>query len=602
MTLDFSDSTDFDDANRGFVDRLDPCTVTDDDGRIVWDMQKYSFLAGDCPDTADPSLWRQSQLCAINGLYEVTKGIYQVRGFDISNMTIVEGETGVLVIDPLISKETAAAGLALYRRNRGERPVTGVIYTHSHADHFGGVRGVLPNGRGDVPILAPEGFLEHAVSENIYAGPAMNRRASYMFGAMLPKGPDGHLSAGLGITTSSGAPGLIPPTVDITHTGQVETVDGIRMIFQMTPGAEAPAEMNFLFADQRALCMAENATHNLHNILTPRGALVRDARTWSRYLGEAIEMFDGDYDVAFASHHWPTWGRDRVVTYLSQQRDLYQYLHDQTLRMLNTGMTGIEIAENFPMPPALESAWHARGYYGSVSHNVKAIYQRYMGWFDGNPSSLWQHPPESAAARYVECMGGQAEVRRKATRYFEEGDLRFAAELLKHAVFADPSDSEAKELLARTYERLGFGSENAIWRNFYLTGALELRDGIVPPPIRTLALDVLGALTLEQIFDSMALRINGPRAWDKSLVVEWHFTEPEAHYRTTLSNGALILTDSPRTSVTPDVTLTLTKMQLLGLFTGTGIEGIAVTGDPSKLLVLTNLIDAPDPAFPIVTP
>ncbi|AOW93680.1 alkyl sulfatase [Rhodococcus sp. WMMA185] len=602
MAPDFSDTTDFEDSHRGFVDRLDPCTITDDDGRIVWDMQEYSFLAGDCPNTADPSLWRQSQLCAINGLYEVTEGIYQVRGFDISNMTIVEGDTGIVVIDPLISKETAAAGLALYRRNRGERPVTGVIYTHSHADHFGGVRGVLPDGHENVPILAPEGFLEHAVSENVYAGPAMNRRASYMFGAMLPKGPDGHLSAGLGITTSSGNPGLIPPTVEITHTGQVETVDGVRIIFHMTPGAEAPAEMNFLFPDHRALCMAENATHNMHNILTPRGALVRDARTWARYLDEAIEMFDGDYDVSFASHHWPTWGRDRVVTYLSQQRDLYQYLHDQTLRMLNTGMTGIEIAENFPMPPALESAWHARGYYGSVSHNVKAIYQRYMGWFDGNPSSLWQHPPEDAATRYVECMGGQAEVRRKAARYFEEGDLRFAAELLKHAVFADPSDNEAKELLARTYERLGFGSENAIWRNFYLTGALELRGGIVPPPIHTISLDVLGALTLEQIFDSLALRVNGPRAWDKSLVAEWHFTDPEAHIRTTLSNGALIQTVSPKTRVQPDVTLTLTKMQLLELITGKGVVGIDIKGDPSKLLVLTSLLDAPDPAFPIVTP
>ncbi|WP_072690215.1 alkyl/aryl-sulfatase [Rhodococcus marinonascens] len=602
MTPDFSDITDFEDANRGFVDRLDPCTVTDEDGRVVWDMQEYSFLAGDCPDTADPSLWRQSQLCAKDGLYEVTEGIYQVRGLDLSNMTIVEGEAGVIVIDPLISRETAAAGLALYRRNRGYRPVTGVIYTHSHADHFGGVKGVLPNGRGDVPILAPEGFLEHAISENIYAGAAMSRRASYMYGAMLPKGPDGHLSAGLGTTTSTGVPGLLPPTVDITHTGQVEILDGIRIIFQMTPGTEAPAEMNFLFADQRALCMAENATHNMHNLLTLRGALVRDPRTWSRYLDQAIEMFDGDYDVAFASHHWPTWGRDRVVTYLSQQRDLYQYLHDQTLRMLNTGMTGIEIAEDFPLPPALESAWHARGYYGSVSHNVKAIYQRYMGWFDGNPSSLWQHPPEDAATRYVECMGGQDEVRTKAKQYFDEGDLRFAAELLKHAVFADPSDGEAKELLARTYQRLGFGSENATWRNFYLTGALELRGGIVPPPLQTVAVDMLGALTIDQIFDSMALRINGPRAWDKSLVAEWHFTDPEAHYRTTLSNGALIQTVSPRTSVQADVTLTLTKMQLVGLFTGKGAEGIQVTGDPSKLLVLTELLDVPDPAFPIVTP
>ncbi|GCE37499.1 alkyl sulfatase [Rhodococcus wratislaviensis] len=602
MTPDFSDTTDFEDADRGFVDRLDPCTVTDSDGRTVWDMQEYAFLSGDCPETADPSLWRQSQLCAKDGLYEVTDGIYQLRGIDLSNMTIVEGETGVLVIDPLISQETAAAALALYRKNRGDRPVTGVLYTHSHIDHFGGVVGVLPDGRGDVPIFAPEGFLEHAVSENIYAGTAMGRRATYMYGPLLPKGPRGHLGAGLGTNTSTGRPGLIPPTVDITHTGQEETVDGIRILFQVTPGTEAPAEMNFLFPDHRALCMAENATHNLHNLLTLRGALVRDPRAWSRYLDQAIEMFDGGYDVAFASHHWPTWGRDRVVKFLSEQRDLYQYLHDQTLRMLNAGLTGIEIAEDFPLPPALESAWHARGYYGSVSHNVKAIYQRYMGWFDGNPTSLWQHPPESAATRYVECMGGQDEVRSKAAQYLERGDLRFAAELLKHAVFADPSDDAAKDLLARTYEQLGFGAENATWRNFYLTGALELRGGITTPPLSDLGADMLSALTIDQIFDSVALRINGPRAWDATLVAEWHFTEPEAHYRTTLSNGALIQTVAPRTAAQPDVTLTLTKMQLLALFAGRGLEGIEVTGDPSKLLALTELLDPPDNVFPIVTP
>ncbi|PBC54955.1 alkyl/aryl-sulfatase [Rhodococcus sp. ACPA1] len=602
MTPDFADTSDFEDADRGFVDKLDPCTVTAADGHTAWDMEEYAFLDTVCPDTADPSLWRQSQLCAKNGLYEVTEGIYQVRGLDLSNMTIVEGDTGVVVIDPLISQETAAAGLALYRRNRGDRPVTGVIYTHSHIDHFGGVTGVLPDGRSDVPILAPEGFLEHAVAENVYAGTAMGRRATYMYGALLPKGPRGHVGAGLGTVPSSGVPGLIPPSVDITHTGQEETIDGVRIVFQVTPGTEAPAEMNFLFPDHRALCMAENATHNLHNLLTLRGALVRDPRAWARYLDQAVEMFDGGYDVAFASHHWPTWGRDRVVTYLSQQRDLYQYLHDQTLRMLNSGMTGIEIAENFPLPPALESAWHARGYYGSVSHNVKAIYQRYMGWFDGNPTSLWQHTPENVATRYVECMGGQDEVRAKARRYFEDGDLRFAAELLKHAVFADPSDGEAKELLARTYEQLGFGAENATWRNFYLTGALELRGGIVPPPIAELGADMLSALTIEQVFDSVALRINGPRAWDTSLVVDWRFTDPEVHYRTTLSNGALIQTVSPRTSVQADVTVTLTKAQLLGLFAGQGLEDIQFDGDASKLLALTALIDAPDPAFPIVTP
>ena len=397
MTLDFEDRTDFENAARGFVATLDPVTFSNAEGRVVFDLVPYDFLSGERVETVHPSLWRQAQLCVTNGLFEVTDGIYQVRGFDLSNMTLVEGDTGVIVIDPLISAECAAGAIQLYREHRGDKPVTGVIYTHSHGDHFGGVLGVLPEGRGDVPIIAPEGFMEHAVSENVYAGTAMTRRASYMYGDVVGPGPRGQVSTGLGIRTSEGAIGLIPPTVDITHTGQEETVDGVRIVFQITPGTEAPAEMNFLFPDHRALCMAENATHNLHNLLTLRGALVRDPRIWSRYLDEAIELFSGDSDVAFASHHWPTWGTENIVKFLTEQRDLYAYLHDQTLRMLNSGSTGIEIAEDFELPPALDDAWHARGYYGSVSHNVKAIYQRYLGWFDGHPSSLWAHPPVAAA-------------------------------------------------------------------------------------------------------------------------------------------------------------------------------------------------------------
>ena len=353
------------------------------------------------------------------------------------------------MIDPLISAETAAAALALYRQHRGDRPVTGVIYTHWHGDHFGGVRGVVT---GEVPILAPAGFLEHAVEENVYAGGAMNRRAVYMYGAELAKTPEGQIGAGLGMTTSTGTVSLIPPTVDITHTGQQETVDGVRIVFQLTPGTEAPAEMNFLFPERRALCMAENATHNLHNLLTLRGALVRDPRIWARYLNEAIVLFGDRADVAFASHHWPTWGHEKVIRFLSEQRDLYAYLHDQTLRMLNQGYTGLEIAELIQLPPALERAWHARGYYGSVSHNVKAIYQRYMGWFDGNPASLWKHPPQEAARRYVDCLGGVDAMVAKARQYVDAGDLRFAAELLSHAVFAEPGH-DGREAVARRHLR-----------------------------------------------------------------------------------------------------------------------------------------------------
>jgi alkyl sulfatase BDS1-like metallo-beta-lactamase superfamily hydrolase len=600
--LPFDDRTDFDNAERGRIDALDPCVVRAADGRVVWDLTAYSYLDADCPDTVNPSLWRQAQLCAKHGLFQVTDGIYQVRGMDISNMTIIEGDTGVIVIDPLISAETAAASIALYRKNRGDRPVTGVIYTHSHADHFGGVQGVLPGGAGDVPILAPEGFMEHAVSENVYAGGAMNRRAAYMYGAMLDRSPAGQVSTGLGIATSAGSLGLIPPTADVTRTGQEETIDGVRIVFQVTPGTEAPSEMNFYFPAQRALCMAENATHNLHNLLTLRGALVRDPRSWSIYLNEAIEMFGAGTDVAFASHHWPTWGTENVTRYLSEQRDLYAYLHDQTLRMLNNGSTGMEAAEDMQLPPALENAWHARGYYGSVSHNVKAIYQRYMGWFDGNPTSLWQHPPQAAATRYVEVIGGQQAVLDKARSYADAGDLRFAAELLKHAVFADPGATAAREALAGVYERLGYGSENATWRSFYLSGALELREGSKPPPIGDLGAALAGALTIGELFDTLAIRVDGPRAAGQSLVIDWNFTDAGNTVRLALSNGALIQTVNPKAEGTADLTLTLTKAQLLGLLAGRGLDGIQHAGDPAVLTTLTSLLDAPDPAFPIVTP
>ncbi len=595
--LPFEDRTDFEDADRGFIAKLDPGVVTADDGRIVWDNEAYAFLAEDCPETANPSLWRQGQLCAKQGLYEVTEGIYQVRGLDLSNMTLVEGDRGVVVIDPLVSAETAAAALGLYREHRGDRPVTAVIYTHSHVDHFGGVEGVVTD---EVPVVAPEGFMEHAVSENVYAGLAMSRRALYMYGAALEKGPTGNIGTGLGITNSTGSIGLIPPTRNVTHTGQEETLDGIRISFQLTPGTEAPAEMNFLFPEHRALCMAENATHNLHNILTLRGALVRDARVWSRYLQEAILLFVDRADVAFASHHWPTWGRERIVTWLSEQRDLYAYLHDQTLRLLNAGYTGIEIAEMLQMPPTIENAWHARGYYGSVSHNVKAIYQRYMGWFDGNPASLWELPPEESAARYVECLGGVDAVVERARAYVDAGDLRFASQLLKHAVFADPDHAEAKELLAATFERLGHGSENGPWRNFFLMGARELREGIVPVPIQVNE-GMVAALSVEQLFDSIAIRVDGPRAWSEHLTIDWHLTDLGEHHRMTLSNGVLIHYPDPGRGEV-DLALTLTKPQLLGMLASGSAEDVVHEGDLGAIGRLMSVLEDQHPDFAIVTP
>src|ERR1700761_7037686 len=440
--LPFDDTADFEAAGRGLIDAGDP-VVRNEAGEVVWDNGSYSsFLTGDAPDTVHPSLWRQSILVARQGLFEVTDGIYQVRGYDLSNMSIIEGDSGVIVIDPLISVETAAAALALYRKHRGDRPVVAVIHTHSHVDHFGGVKGIVSQAEvdaGKVQVIAPEGFVEHAISENVYAGTAMARRAGYMYGAALSRGPQGGVGAGLGQTTSTGSVTLIDPTVSIGTTGQELTVDGVRIIFQMAPGTEAPAEMHFHFPDKRALCMAENATHTLHNLLTLRGALVRDPHIWAHYLTEAIELFAGDSDVVFASHHWPTWGTDNIIEFLSAQRDLYAYLHDQTLRLLNQGYTGLEIAEMMELPPALERAWNTRGYYGSVSHNVKAVYQHYMGWFDGNPAHLWELPPADAAKKHVEYMGGADAVIEKVKA--EDGNPRWAAQVLNYVVFADPGNS-----------------------------------------------------------------------------------------------------------------------------------------------------------------
>ena len=598
-TPSLADRTDFADADQGFVGALEPGVVTAADGREVWNNDQYAFLQGECPPTANPSLWRQGGLVAKQGLYEVTDGIYQVRGLDLSNMSLVEGERGVIVIDPLISTEVAAAALDLYRRHRGDRPVTAVIYTHSHADHFGGVGGVIDRDSG-VPIIAPAGFLEHAVSENVYAGTAMSRRAEFMYGVGLPRSPEGQIGCGLGMAMSTGTVSLFPPTLDITRTGQTETVDGVRIVFQITPGTEAPSEMNFTFPDHRALCMAENATHNLHNLLTLRGAVVRNPHTWANYLTEAIELFAGHADVLFASHHWPTFGRERLTRFLSEQRDLYAYLHDQTLRMINQGYTGIEIAESIELPPALEQAWHARGYYGSVSHNVKAIYQHYMGWYDGNPANLWKHPPVEGGKRYVEFMGGAGAVLAKARESFAAGDLRWVAEVVNHVVFADPGNREARELLADTYEKLGFGAENGTWRNFYLRGAAELRGGAPPEMVDLSNPEMAMALAIDQVFDSIAVRVDGPKAWNERITIDWHLTDLDKHIRTGLSNGVLVQT-TPH-DAEADLSVTLTKPQLLKAIATGDLGGLTTTGDPGAFTRLAGLLAPVDPSFPIVTP
>jgi alkyl sulfatase BDS1-like metallo-beta-lactamase superfamily hydrolase len=603
--LPFDDTRDLEDADRGFLGTLADPKIRNAAGDLVWDAGSYDFIDGDAPSSVNPSLWRQSQLVAKHGLFEVVDGIYQARGLDLSVTSFIEGDTGVIVVDPLISAETGAAALALYREHRGDRPVVAVIYTHSHIDHFGGVLGVTTQAdvdAGRVQILAPEGFLDHAIAENVYAGPAMGRRAGYMYGAALAKGPEGQVGAGLGQSTSMGQPGLIVPTVDVASTGETHTIDGVEFEFQMAPGTEAPAEMHFYLPRYRALCMAENATHNLHNLLTLRGALVRDPHVWSQYLTEAIERYGDRSDVVFASHHWPTWGADRIRHFLGVQRDLYGYLHDQTLRLLNQGYQGAEIAEMIQMPPALEREWSTHGYYGSVSHNVKAIYQRYMGWFDGNPARLWPHPPQALAERYVALIGGVDRVVEAAQAAYDGADYRWAATLLDHAVFAEPTHTAARALYADTLEQLGYGAENGTWRNFFLSGATELREGNFGTPTSANAPDILAQLSPEQVFDAIAITVDGPKAWELDLAFDITVSDLVRSFRVTLRNGVLVYVEKAPNGDAP-LRLTLEKARLIRLAGGDLIsDGLGIEGDLEVLRQLFGVLSPGDPNFEIVAP
>ncbi|HZJ26188.1 MAG TPA: alkyl sulfatase dimerization domain-containing protein [Acidimicrobiia bacterium] len=606
--LPFHDTRDFTDARRGFVAGLPDLIVRDLRDRVVWDMASYEFLDEDqAPDTVHPSLWRQARLNLSHGLFEVADGCYQVRGYDLSNMTIIEGDTGVVVIDPLVSTECAAAAFDLYCTHRGRRPIRALIYTHSHVDHFGGAAGVLdPADAGRIPVIAPEGFLAHAVAENVLVGNAMARRAQYMYGALLPRGPRGQVDAGLGKTVSTGTVSLIPPTVSVTHTGQRIEADGVEMVFQLTPGSEAPAEMNFYFPQRRMLCAAENTSHNMHNIVTLRGALVRDALVWSKYLEETIELFADRTDVLFAQHHWPTWGTGDVGEFLGLQRDLYRYLHDQTVRMLNRGLTGTEIAETFELPEALSAAWHCRGYYGSVSHNVKAVAQRYLGWFDGNPARLHALPPEQSAPGYVELMGGADAVTAAARAAASDGEYRWAAQLLDHVVFAEPDHGDARVLLADVLEQLGYQTENATWRNFYLMGTHELRHGVAEmPPLRATA---ASALTLDQVFDVLAVRIDGAAAASRRVAMAWNLPDVDERHTVVVERGALHV-EHGHADPDADASITLERSVLDGVLTGRlpfpdALEQgkIVIGGDAGVLAWFFGLLETSTPDFPIVTP
>jgi alkyl sulfatase BDS1-like metallo-beta-lactamase superfamily hydrolase len=543
--LPFGDRADFDRVQRGRIAPPSSAQVTHDLGFPVWDLDAYAFLDGEAPDTVNPSLWRQAQLNTAAGLFEVVDGFYQVRGLDLANVTFIRGDTGWIVIDPLTTAETARAAHALVTEHLGERPVHTIIYTHSHVDHFAGVRGVVDDEAvrdGRVRIIAPDGFLQEAISENVIAGPVMTRRASYMYGALRPRGPRGHVDAGLGKGVPLlGSNGLIAPTDSITESGTEREIDGVRFVFQLTPGTEAPAEMNFFFPDRRVLCMAENCTANLHNLYTWRGAQVRDALAWSKYINESIEWFGAETDVVFASHHWPRWGQAEAVGYLEKQRDAYRYLHDQTMRLANHGLTMLEVAEELALPPGLRDEFFNRDYYGTVNHNAKAVYQRYLGWFDGNPANLHPLPPAESAPRYVEAMGGTDAVLARARAAYDDGDYRWVAQLVNHVVFAEPDHADARQLQADTLEQLGYQAESGPWRDFYLTAAQELRHGApagLPSPSIASA-DVLRAMTVEMLFDLIGVRVNGPAAAEHHLRFNVTVTDRDELWHVGLVHGAL---------------------------------------------------------------
>lgn len=610
--LPFKDQRDFEDARRGFVGTIDTPEIRDAQGNVVWSLKPYAFLGeASAPATVNPSLWRQARLNMNHGLFQVTDRIYQVRGFDVANMTIIEGETGLILIDPLTAMETARTALDLYYKHRPRKPVVAVIYTHSHADHFGGAKGVVSEDdvkAGRVKVLAPEGFMEEAVSENVFAGNAMSRRAQYMYGFNLPRSATGQVDVGLGKAVAHGTLTLVPPTDLITKTGEMRTIDGVQIEFLMAPSTEAPAEMLLYLPQWKALCAAEDATHNLHNLYTIRGAQVRDANQWWRALDETIERFGGRTEVLFAQHHWPTWGRDNIVTYLGKQRDGYKFIHDQSLRLANLGYVPAEIAERVKLPPSLASEWHLRDYYGTVNHNAKAVYQRYLGWYDGNPANLHPLPPEEAGKRYVEFMGGAARVLEQARASYARGEYRWVAEVLKHVVFADPSNQAARRLQADALEQLGYQTESATWRNAYLTGAAELREGPSKAGRRTASADVLRAMTDAMFLDYLAISLNGDRAAGKTVAINWVQPDTGKRYALTVENGVFrYKADAQHAS--PQATLSMTRAVLTGVLLGqttlhaeTQAGRARVDGDPQALGAWVALMDKFEPNFGIVTP
>jgi len=609
--LPFSNKQDFEFADRGFIATREERQIKDESGRIVFDLASYDFLKGEAPESANPSLWRQAQLIAKNGLFKVAERIYQVRGFDVSTVSFIETDKGYIVVDPLTTVEVARAALELVRKHVGDKPVVAVVYSHSHADHFGGVAGVASEEdvkAGRIKVIAPEGFMEHSVSENVIAGPAMTRRARFQFGGTLPRGPEGEMTSGLGPGISTGTVSLIAPTDIISKTGQEMTIDGVTLTFQVTPGTEAPAEMNFYLPQMRALFMAENANATMHNLLPARGALVRDAKGWADYLTQAIRLYGDKSDVMFAAHGVPRFGTTVINDFLAKHRDAYKYLHDQTIRLMNNGLTGIEIAEQLQLPDVLAHEWYNRGYYGTMSHNSKAVYQRYMGWYDANPASLHALPPVAAGTHYVEALGGADAVIAKAQTAIDGGEYRWAAMLLNHVVFADAENAKARNMLADVYTQLGYRAEAGTWRNIYLTGAQELRHGVIDWPTQRLSLALVRATPTTMMLDFAAVRLNPERAKDVKLKLNIVLSDLNETHLITIENSVLIHEEGVRDDKA-DATVTMKRSDMLetllagvpvGVKTTTG--AIKVDGKSGAYGELVGLVDPVNPNFPVVTP
>jgi alkyl sulfatase BDS1-like metallo-beta-lactamase superfamily hydrolase len=606
---DLSDPASFADAKRGFIAAPEG-QVKDEAGNVIWDYDAFAFVEGQAPATVNPSLWRQALLNNQIGLFKVRDGIWQLRGFDLANITLIEGRTGWIVVDTLTSRETAVAAMAFARQHLGDKPVSAVIFTHSHVDHFGGALGVIPadeaKARG-VPVVAPVGFMEEATSENLMMGVAMGRRSMYMYGSRLPRAANGLVDTGLGKAVAYGRVGILAPTVVVDQPTQEVTLDGLRFVFHNVPGSEAPAEFTFYLPGLQAFCGAELMSHTLHNLYTLRGAKVRDALKWAGYLDASL-AHAAQAEVLFNQHHWPVWGRARIDEFISKQRDVYRYIHDQTVRQMNAGLTGPEIADTMSLPKPLQDHLNVRGYYGTVRHNVRAVYQFYLGWFDAHPANLDALPPVDAGKRYVALAGGADKVVAAAQQAFDAGEFRWAAELLKHAVYADPQNRAASELMARCFEQMGYMAESAPWRNVYLTGALELRQGPPDKGIPSSALlDMLQHTPIERFLDAMAANLNGPKAADASLKINLVFSDLGESYVLHIHHGVLHHRQGPPAG-DANATLKLTKPFFLQMLTGGAGAKDLLLSDQTKIQGsridlgrFFALLDKAPGNFPIVT-